>query len=89
LLAVRDVVEHARNEAVFLEGPAVVGDRGIALGAAGDIAIEKLRQPRPGSCLEIVERKVAPQRARNRAGGAFNRRRRGLHFCGSIVHVGE
>ena len=70
LVAAGDVVEHARHETVFVEGFPVVAHGGIGLGAAGDIAVEKFRNPPPRGQLEIVEREIFLQGARHGALGA-------------------
>jgi hypothetical protein len=89
LLAARDVVQHPRDKAVFLKRLPVVANRCIALGAACDIAVQKFWQPAPGGRFKIVERKIASQRARNGASGAFYDGRRERDICSLVVHVGE
>ena len=89
LVAAGDVVEHARHEAVFVEGLAVVAQRGVGLGAAGDIAVEEFRNPAPRGRLEIVEREIFLQGARHRALGAGHGRGRRGQASGFVEHVGR
>ncbi len=90
LLAAGDVVHHPRHEAVFFKSAAVVAHRGVGLGAARDVTVKEFRQPAPCRRLEIVERQIAPQGARNGVGGALHRGgRRGFGGRGLVVHVGE
>ena len=82
LVAARDVVEHARNEAVFVEGAAVVAQRRIGLDGSGDEAVDHPRQAPAGRRLKIGERQVTPQAARNRGLRPLRGRERAVRACG-------
>ena len=89
LVAAGDVVQHARHEAVFIEGFTVVADRSVGLGPARDVAIEKFRNPAPRRRFEIVQREIALQGARNGAlGTSHGCRWRSGQGRGFVEHVG-
>ena len=81
-LRLGDIVEHARNEAVFVESAAVIAQRRVGLDGSGDEAVDHPRKAPAGRFLKIRKRQVTPQAARNRGLRTFRRRERSVRACG-------